>query len=107
RVDPQHSEYVAASLQSARLRRVIRERQVGGNREGLTFQQLGSLRVHLPEDLGSALPAIRDLNREVKFTRGALEEWRECVAEYKQALITAAVTGKLDVTTASGRGAPV
>jgi len=54
-------------------------------------------------DLGAALAAIE---LEGLAVLGTLKRARQLLMEYKQSLITAAVTGQIDVTTASGRSIP-
>ncbi len=77
----------------------------------------GSTRARLNTDIarGRTLPlvsqdrqseyvrAIREMRADVAATQTALSRSIELLTEYKQSLITAAVTGQLDVTTASTR----
>jgi type I restriction enzyme S subunit len=68
----------------------------------LTGEQLAEYRIQIPEDghrrvaeLSSEIAVIRKTQREMASADGLL-------AERRQALITAAVTGQIDVTTARG-----
>lgn len=68
----------------------------------LTGEQLAEHRIPIPEDgsrqvieIASEIAAIREAQRKMKAVNGLL-------AERRQALITVAVTGQIDVTTAGG-----
>jgi len=104
---PRHDpEYIAASLQSPRILQSIRMHQAGGNREGLNFERVGSLTIFLPRDEVSSVRAIRAANAEALQAKSTLEESAKRLTEYKDSLITAAVTGEFDVTSTSGRSIP-
>lgn len=93
---------LAIAITSLGVQDQIRLSQVGGNREGLNFEQVKDLRFWLPED--DSLWEIAHRTRGAA-TR-AVSQLRQAIVlltEYKQSLITAAVTGELDVTTASTR----
>lgn len=70
----------------------------------LTGEQLRQYRIPIPHD-GESL--VRKTERRIKAMaefRAALSQAQVLLAERRQALITAAVTGQFDVSTASGRG---
>lgn len=73
--------------------------QVGGNREGLNFEQVGRLRVRVPPP--GDLPVIRKAINDVVTTTGdlrrAVAHQIDLLVEHRQALITAAVTGELSI----------
>ncbi|MET9300658.1 restriction endonuclease subunit S [Micromonospora aurantiaca] len=72
----------------------------------INWDDLGEIRVSLPPLHGQA--ALADtLNAEeskILELRARISAQRELLAERRQALITAAVTGHIDVSTSSGRG---
>jgi type I restriction enzyme, S subunit len=71
----------------------------------LTGEQLAEYRIPIPPD-GSA--RVAELNSEIAAIRRAQKEMSSAnalLAERRQALITAAVTGQIDVTTARGGAA--
>lgn len=90
---------LAMVLRSRIVQDQIRLAQVGGNRDGLNFEQVRELRFWHPED-SSVWSRCRSL--EARWGRGLGIAGRtvSSLTEYKQSLITAAVTGGLDVTTA-------
>ena len=73
----------------------------------LTNEQLRSFRLPFPDpsEQDRALERLHSCQAEVRGTQAALTTGVELLQEYKQSLITAAVTGELDVTTA-GSGIP-
>jgi len=81
----------------------IRQEQVGGNRDGLNFEQVGNLEVALPSSapaqaaLAAQLTHAGDTHQRVA---GTLEDQISLLAERRQSLITAAVTGQLDISEA-------
>jgi len=98
-VNPQ---LLAAALRSPSVRSQIEAQQVGGNREGLNFEQVGALRVRVPHGNGleQALQRLHVIEAAASEAIRALAESRSILEERKRAVITAAVTGELDVTTA-------
>ncbi|WP_103545090.1 restriction endonuclease subunit S [Streptomyces sp. SM1] len=73
----------------------------------LTGEQLRQYRIPVPNDgqviVANASRAIRDMS----MMRNQLTQAQKLVAERRQALITAALTGQFDVSTASGRNVTV
>jgi len=100
-INPSH---LALLIRSKVVQDQIRLAQVGGNREGLNFEQVRELRFWHPED---ATVWSRCRYWEKQGTEGVamIGHAVSLLQSYKQALITAAVTGELDVTTA-GSGIP-
>jgi hypothetical protein len=94
------SATLCMALQSHRAQDQIRTLQVGGNRDGLNFEQVGSLIVDLPIDPDVTAKVNRRI-RSLDELQNALARQEALLQEYKQSLITAAVTGEFDVTTAS------
>lgn len=101
RIDPSN---LALLLRSKVVQDQVRLAQVGGNREGLNFEQVRELRFWHPED-----PRVWSLcrSREEQGLKGVaiIRSSVSVLQTYKQSLITAVVTGELDVTTA-GSGIP-
>lgn len=73
----------------------------------LTNEQLRSFRLPFPDpsEQDRALERLHSCQADVRGTQAALNTGVELLQEYKQSLITAAVNGELDVTTA-GSGIP-
>ena len=67
----------------------------------LTNEQLRALRLPFPDRSvqDRILEGLRDRQSQVRATVAALSESIDLLQEYKQSLITAAVTGEIDVTT--------
>ena len=88
-----------ASLETTSVQDQIDLCQVGGNREGLNFDQVGSLRVKIPRgDNGVGTRKRLDALRKRRDALVAvLTRQIELLQERRQALITAAVTGQLDI----------
>lgn len=73
--------------------------QVGGNRDGLNFEQVRELEIVLPSRDGrtalvEALSAVEGRHRDAGV---ALQRQIDLLVEHRQTLITAAVTGELDI----------
>ncbi len=95
--------YVAYALTSPAVAQQVRVAQVGGNREGLNFEQLGNLQVALPESRATQMAVRQQLDEQLAANRllqNLCARQQDLLRERKQTLITAAVTGQLDVTTA-------
>lgn len=76
---------------------------IGSTHKTIYFPDLGSIRIPVPDldDQDRALELIRAIDEGTRRVGAGLEQSIALLAEYKQSLITAAVTGELDVTTAS------
>lgn len=89
------------ALQSACVRAQIRATENGASREGLNFQQVGSLVISLPEnsldEQRDIVEFLRRKTRSIDATINQIEQQIRLIGVYRQALITAAVTGKIDV----------
>ncbi|MFF4842469.1 restriction endonuclease subunit S [Streptomyces collinus] len=76
-----------------------------GTQLNLNSETVGSIKVPIPPETEQAA-IVRQLNADMRAAESLAESLRrqqELLAERRQALITAAVTGQFDVTTASGR----
>jgi type I restriction enzyme S subunit len=73
--------------------------QTGGNREALNFEQLKNFFMCLPE-IDEQKSIVQQLNFKLNSINLAIEKFRkeiELIIEYKTALISEVVTGKVDV----------
>lgn len=70
----------------------------------LTGEQLRQYRIPIPRDGESLVQETERTITSLNHARAALNQAQVLLAERRQALITAAVTGQFDVSTASGRG---
>lgn len=77
----------------------IRMSQTGGNREGLNFEQLGNFVLAIPplSDQHRIVHYIETETTRIDRETSILKREIELLAEYRQALISEAVTGKIDV----------
>ncbi|MEU3795786.1 restriction endonuclease subunit S [Streptomyces fructofermentans] len=97
--------WLAYAIKSARSNQFLRMNSYGGTKVGLGLGDVANLSIEIPdlkmqEQSASRITQIlsqrEDLRRRMAIQRALL-------AERRQALITAAVTGQFDVSTASGR----
>ncbi|MFF6986244.1 restriction endonuclease subunit S [Streptomyces sp. NPDC010273] len=73
----------------------------------LGMEDLGNFSLNWPSDSQERKHMVREITRiqgSMSSLREKLERQKSVLAERRQALITAAVTGQIDVSTASGRG---
>ncbi len=87
--------------------------QVERLKQGIGIQHWGpshlaQVRMPLPDVASQCLRVERllDLERDLKLAIQGLSRSRDLLAEHRQSLISAAVSGEFDVSTASGRGVP-
>ena len=73
--------------------------QTGGNREGLNFEQLKNFTIPLPSfsEQQTIAEFLDEKTEKIDALIGELEKQLEELAEYKKAVISEAVTGKVDV----------
>ena len=99
------SEMLAASLFSFEVQAQIFSLQVGGNREGLNFEQIASLLVRLPNDHDyGVMDSVNEVVRMLNDLVVTLNHSTAVLENRKRALIAAAVTGQLNVATARPLG---
>lgn len=103
--DPKSAEWLAWALQSQWLHDQYRLAAYGGTKVGMSLGQVGGLQVPAvtPDRRAEVARALGELWGSHAELQAALRRSIELLTEYKQSLITAAVTGQLDVTTASTR----
>ena len=99
--------FLMQMLSTSRVRHFFQRHSVGSTMDNLNTDILLSVPLLLPTvaDQDAILDALDQLDRDLSSSVRALEESVSLMLEYKQSLITAAVTGELDVTTA-GSGIP-
>jgi type I restriction enzyme S subunit len=91
--------FVARAISSHALQSQIYSFEAGSSREGLNFQQVRGLLLALPS-IPEQHAIAEFLNREaakIDALVSKIEQAIERLQEYRTALITAAVTGKIDV----------
>ncbi|MFF5546521.1 restriction endonuclease subunit S [Streptomyces olivaceoviridis] len=97
--------YVYWSLRSSRFRQAVEGELTGVSVPHLSGDQIGGFTFPLPplstqRDISDRLSAH---SARIRSLRSTMNRQAELLDERRQALITAAVTGQFDVTTASGR----
>jgi type I restriction enzyme S subunit len=94
-------EYLSYCLKSSIIKQQILSFENGSSREGLNFEQVGELIIVVPQqNLFEQNKVITYLDREtaqIDSLVATIQEQIEKLRSYRQALITAAVTGKIDV----------
>lgn len=98
RCDP---NWLAGALSAPSVQSEIRQRVTGATVQGINIRDLRRLPMPVPPaDIQVRIGRnARDLEERTVGHRGALTHSIALLAEYKSSLITAAVTGELDVTT--------
>ena len=97
-------EWLAWQLKAPRTREVLTGNAYGGTKVGLGLVDIANVAVPVPS-LNEQAAHLDELNRRLGFNedmRGAVSRQAALLVERRRALITAAVTGQLDVTTARG-----
>ena len=91
--------FLHAFLCSKAVKDWIRSEENGTSREGLNFRQVGSMPLPLPpeDEQDAIIASIERSSAAVDAMRLTVERAIEGLIEYRQALISAAVTGKIDV----------
>lgn len=93
------SVILQAALDSRNVQDQIQLVQVGGNREGLNFEQIRTLQVIIP--VGSAADGVRHSIEQIRTQNQQVKErltrQLALLSERRWALITAAVTGELEI----------
>jgi type I restriction enzyme, S subunit len=92
------------AIRSKAVQDQIREEQLGGNRDGLTFEQVGDLVVSVPEPVDAQArlaTELRHIEARHQVIADRLNLQLKLLQEHRQALITAAVTGEVGVKKAA------
>jgi type I restriction enzyme S subunit len=92
--------YLFLVLSSDRFRRYFEPELTGVSVPHISERQVRAFRVHLPtlEEQDEVIAQIGRLMIATRAATTALRKHAELLREYRQALITAAVTGKIDIT---------
>ena len=90
---------LSAALLTPEVQQQISALQVGGNRDGLTFGQVGNLEVRWPDraNVAAAGARVSDEFDWASRTRRVLDSEIDLLLERRQALITAAVTCQIEI----------
>ncbi len=102
------AKYLWLSICSKLLQSQILASEVGTSREGLNFQQVGNLKIILPSDLKEQIQIVEFLDKETSQIDTLISKIQisiDKLKEYRAALISAAVTGKIDVRNWKNEGA--
>ncbi|TKG08585.1 restriction endonuclease subunit S [Vibrio sp. F13] len=91
--------YLANVMKSSSIKEQIDVVQVGGNREGLNFEQISNMKFCLPpkDEIGKINNFIEVHSEKYQTLVTKANAAIELIKERKSALISAAVTGKIDV----------
>lgn len=95
------AEYLALVLRSSAIRDQLRLASVGSTMENVSTSTLTRLRIPLPRVVDQR-SVVKEVVAEQKIINAAIADAREAIAlskERRAALVSAAVTGKIDVTT--------
>lgn len=82
----------------------IRELQVGGNRDGLNFEQVGNLRVAIPSTMRDQVlltEHIAEIEAEHQSIANSITEQVALLYQRREALVSAAVIGQIEVQVAA------
>lgn len=92
-------EYLACFLNSPLGQNMITKLQNEGNRQSLTYPQIGSFEMPLPttKEQNQLLNSVRSMNEPIKKANEKLNDEITLLHEYRTRLISDVVTGKLDV----------
>jgi type I restriction enzyme S subunit len=94
------TEYLYLLLSSTNGQSQVELHQVGGGREGLTFESIKSFVFPLPEiqEQREILKYVNEFNDEIHTLKKSTRKSIGLLMERRSALITAAVTGKLEIS---------
>src|SRR5690606_27870738 len=101
RLDPYFLLWTLRAMRSDLLGRLA----MGSTHKTIYVPDLQALKIPLPslEEQRAAVDRIREQNRRIDELIDRVVQQAALLTERRQALITAAVTGQIDVSTASGR----
>lgn len=102
-----NSEFLHLQLLSKRVQDIIRLESFSANREGLTANDIKNLIIAVPKAIQSQHKIAEDVIRKRKLvceTISAVRDSIDRLREFRSVLITAAVTGQIDVNEWSCRG---
>lgn len=94
-----HSRWAAYCVFSSLGQKQLGEFTSGGTKDGLTLSDVGNLLVLIPPDKDQEL-YVKEIDRKINSIQSTILKTKESIRvleKYRTALITAAVTGKIDV----------
>ena len=103
-------EYLAYTLKSRLVREQITAGENGSSREGLNYDQVGNLCIAIPNSLDEQRRIITHINSQmnsISKIRAKVKKAMHLIAEHRSALITATVTGQIDVSTYRSENQPI
>ncbi|KJF90423.1 restriction endonuclease subunit S [Photobacterium leiognathi] len=92
-------EFISFVMKSNSIKEQIDAFQTGGNREGLNFEQIAKLKFTLPplNEINSIIEHIKSITVTFNTLEEQAQQAIQLMQERRTALISAAVTGKIDV----------
>lgn len=92
-------EFISFVMKSNSIKEQIDAFQTGGNREGLNFEQIAKLKFTLPplNEINSIIEHIKSITVTFNTLEEQAQQAINLMQERRTALISAAVTGKIDV----------
>ncbi|WP_130974882.1 restriction endonuclease subunit S [Klebsiella pneumoniae] len=92
-------DFISYAMKSSSTKEQIEACQVGGNREGLNFEQASKINIYLPpeEEIGAVLGYLKIRLPQLDTLEKKAANIILLLQERRTALISAAVTGKIDV----------
>ena len=99
-VNQVHPSFLHNLLASDVVQTQIFSTENGTSREGITFQQIGNFWLVIPPDMDEQKHIVDYIHAETAKIDGLIKQTQASIAtlrEYRTALISAAVTGKIDV----------
>ncbi len=95
-IRPEHGEFIAYALALPQVQAQIRATQVGGNRDGLNFEQVRSLEIPVPtsqESLTRIVREARALRRAAAESLDAVTTTVALLREYRRTMMTSVLAG--------------
>lgn len=93
--------YLSLVMASGLVQSQIKAFESGSSREGLNFQQAGGLLISMPDQIEEQRQIVECINEKMEKLNGLVAEIEsaiELLKEHRTALVTAAVTGQIDVS---------
>lgn len=106
--EPRYAEIVCAAIGCPRIQRDILLTSVQSAQPNLSMEALGNLMLPFPDEaeLSTVFERVTAINSRSATLIAATETSIDRLKEYRSALITAAVTGQIDVSTYAKSGTP-
>lgn len=106
--EPRYAEIVCAAIGCPRIQRDILLTSVQSAQPNLSMEDLGNLMLPFPDEaeISTVFERVTAINSRSATLIAATETSIDRLKEYRSALITAAVTGQIDVSTYAKSGTP-